>query len=310
MRASYTLSMPSVTALDVHWNGRPGSVASALLESGEHRALIDPGPGSTVETLREGLKARGLAVSDLDAILLTHIHLDHAGATGTLLQENPRMTVYVHENGAHHMADPSKLLASAERLWGGELRRIFGDTLPVPAENLRILQGGETLRLGTRELNVVYTPGHAVHHVSYFDDVEGLAFVGDTTGIRVENGPYIMPATPPPDIDLGLWDASLDAILARHPARLFLTHFGIAENPSEHIVVFRERLHRWFKIASEIMRSDSGDSAGLKSFLSAIRAEAEQYLAPVAFEQYAVSAAPNLSFLGLARHFRKRAQGR
>lgn len=302
--------MPSVTALDVHWNGRPRSVASALLESGEHRALIDPGPASTVKTLRERLKARGLAVSDLDAILLTHIHLDHAGATGALLQQNPHIAVYVHEKGAHHMADPSKLLASAERLWGDELRRIFGETLPVPAENLRILQGGETLTLGTRQLNVIYTPGHAVHHVSYFDDAEGLAFVGDTTGIRVENGPYIMPATPPPDIDLGLWEASLEAILARRPARLFLTHFGIAENPAGHIGEFRERLHRWFEIASEILRSDSGDSAGLNSFLAAIRAEAEQYLAPSVFEQYAVSAAPDLSFLGLARHFRKCAQGR
>ncbi len=229
----YPLAMNSIVTLDNLWMGRPRSIAAALLESDGHRAVIDPGPGSTLETLRGHLRSRDIGVGDLDAILLTHIHLDHAGATGALVRENPRLEVYVHSKGAPHMIDPSKLLASAARLWPDELQTLFGETLPVPAENLRILEGSETLNLGARKLEVVYTPGHASHHVSYFDNIEGIAFVGDTTGIRIEGQAYVMPATPPPDIDLGIWDSSFAALLARKPSRLFLTHFGFSDNPSD-----------------------------------------------------------------------------
>src|SRR5712664_427642 len=247
--------MSDITVLDMNWVGRPHSVAAALLESNGHRAIVDPGPESTSGTLRERLQSRGLSVAQLDAILLTHIHLDHAGATGSLVRENPRLAVYVHTLGAPHMIDPSRLLASAARLWPDTLHQLFGETLPVPRENLRILEGGETLTLGACKLEVAYTPGHASHHVSYFDAAEGVAFVGDTAGIRIDNGPYILPATPPPDIDLTIWEASFAAILARRPARLFHTHYGFSENPAEHIAVFRERLHRWAALAAESLRA-------------------------------------------------------
>jgi len=151
----------SITALDLNWTGRPHAIAAALLDFNGHRALVDPGPDSTVETLRERLRERGLSVADLGAILVTHIHLDHAGATGSLVKENPRIAVYVHDRGAKHMVDPSKLLASAERLWGDDLPRLFGHPLPVPQENLRILQWGESISLGERKIGVAYTPGHA-----------------------------------------------------------------------------------------------------------------------------------------------------
>jgi glyoxylase-like metal-dependent hydrolase (beta-lactamase superfamily II) len=300
--------MNKITTIDTHWTGRTRSVASALLASGEHLALIDPGPASTFETVREQLRSRGIAVGDLNAILLTHIHLDHAGATGSLVRENPGLAVYVHENGAPHMIDPSKLLASAGRLWGDDLPRLFGTTLPVPAENLRILEGGETLKLGERSLGVVYTPGHASHHVSFFDEKEGVAFVGDTAGVRIENGPYILPATPPPDIDLALWDASFAAILARRPARMFLTHFGFAENPPEHLAQFRERLHHWAGIAEASIRGAASDTAALAAFVAAARAEISEHLANKELEHYVFNAGLNLSFLGFARYLRKRAQ--
>jgi glyoxylase-like metal-dependent hydrolase (beta-lactamase superfamily II) len=299
--------MDSITTLDDLWMGRPHTIAAALLESGGHRALIDPGPGSTLATLREQLRARGLGVGDLEAVLLTHIHLDHAGATGALVRENPRLAVYVHRNGAPHMIDPSKLLASAERLWPNDLRKLFGETLPVPAESLHILEGGETLTLGTRKVEVVYTPGHASHHVSYFDQAEGVAFVGDTAGVRIEGNSYAMPATPPPDIDLGIWDKSFAAILERNPARLFLTHFGYSDNPSEHVLLFRERLHRWAALTAEILRTAASDPAAMDSFMSATFAEISQYLPAGEAEHYAFSAGLNLSFLGLVRYLRKRA---
>src|SRR5467141_2717390 len=299
--------MNTVTTLDNLWMGRPRSIAAALLESEGHRTVIDPGPGCTLDAFRQQLRARGIGVGDLDAILLTHIHLDHAGATGALVRENPRLSVYVHKNGAKHMIDPSKLLASAQRLWPNDLQRLFGETLPVPAENLRILEGGETLTLGSRELEVVYTPGHASHHVSYFDQAEGVTFVGDTTGVRIEGNSFVMPATPPPDIDLGLWDTSFAAILERKPSRIFLTHYGYSDDPSEHILLFRERLHRWSALAAEALRDAASDFAAMDSFMSATYAEIAEHLPPGEAEHYAFSAGLNLSFLGLARYLRKRA---
>jgi glyoxylase-like metal-dependent hydrolase (beta-lactamase superfamily II) len=299
--------MNSITTLDNLWTGRPRTIAAALLESDGHRAIVDPGPGSTLETFRQNLQARGIGVGDLHAILLTHIHLDHAGATGALVRENPRLAVYVHKNGAPHVMDPSKLLASAQRLWPNDLQRLFGEVLPVPAENLRILEGGETLTFGSRRLEVVYTPGHASHHVSYFDKKEDVAFVGDTTGVRIEGNSFVMPATPPPDIDLGIWDTSFAAILERKPARLFLTHYGYSDNPSEHIRLFCERLHRWAALAAENLRAAASDSAAMEGFMSATYAEISQHLPAGEADHYAFSAGLNLSFLGLARYLRKHA---
>jgi glyoxylase-like metal-dependent hydrolase (beta-lactamase superfamily II) len=298
--------MDSTTVLDLNWMGRPHAIGAVLLESDGHYAVLDPGPASTLETLRAQLRARGLSVSDLEAILLTHIHLDHAGASGTLLRENPNLRIFVHSKGAAHLADPSKLLASAGRLWGDDLGRLFGETLPVPEQNIQIIDGGETVLVGARKIDVAYTPGHASHHVTFFDEREGVAFVGDTAGIRIANGPYIMPATPPPDIDLAVWEQSFAAILGRHPAKLFVTHFGYAENPAKHIAAFRERLELWAGVTEKALQSTSELEVALQLFLEQTQTEMLQYLSPADAEQHAFTAGLPLSFLGLARHIRKR----
>jgi glyoxylase-like metal-dependent hydrolase (beta-lactamase superfamily II) len=300
--------MHKITTLDDHWMGRPRSIGTALLESDGHHAIVDPGPGSTLNTLRKELRARGVSVRDLDAILLTHIHLDHAGASGALVRENPRVVVYVHKLGAPHMVDPSKLLASAARLWPDNLGELFGEAVPVPESNLRILEGRETITFGSRKIEVAYTPGHAAHHVSYFENVEGVAFVGDTTGICIEGQSYVMPATPPPDIDLPLWDSSFARILERKPERLFLTHFGFSENPAAHIAQFRERLHGWMETTQRILQTATSDEQAMDCFLATMRAEIGEHLPAEEVEQYVATAGLKLSFLGLARHARKRAQ--
>jgi glyoxylase-like metal-dependent hydrolase (beta-lactamase superfamily II) len=298
--------MDFTTVVDLDWMGRPRSIGAVLLESDGHYAILDPGPASTLETLRAQLLQRALSVSDLEAILLTHIHLDHAGATGSLLRENPNLRVFVHNKGAAHLVDPSKLLASAGRLWGDDLQRLFGETLGVSEQNIQILEGGETLSVGTRKFDVIYTPGHASHHVTYFDEQEGVAFAGDTAGIRIANGPYIMPATPPPDIDLAIWDQSFAAILDRRPSKLFVTHFGYAENPAKHIADFRERLHLWADITENALRSTSELEVALQSFLDKTQTEMREYISAADAEQHAFTAGLPLSFLGLARHIRKR----
>ena len=164
------------------------------------------------------------------------------------------------------------------------------------------------LTLGSRKIEVAYTPGHASHHVSYFENMERVAFVGDTAGIRIEGHSYVMPATPPPDIDLEIWDSSFAAVLERKPKRLFLTHFGFSENPSEHITQFRERLHHWMETTENILQTAKNDAEAMESFMTTMLREIREHVGANEGEHYALTAGLNLSFLGLARHARKRAQ--
>jgi glyoxylase-like metal-dependent hydrolase (beta-lactamase superfamily II) len=300
--------MQPTSVIDLNWVGHPRSIATAVLRSENSAALVDPGPASSLSTLREQLAAQGLRVSDLNAILLTHIHLDHAGATGALVRENPRLQVYVHENGAPHMSDPAKLLHSASRLYGDSMLPLFGEFLPVPQTNLHALQGKEVLQLAGRKLEVLYTPGHASHHVTYFDPQEGTAFVGDTTGISVNGHPFILPATPPPDISLELWDTSLEAIAGLHPRRLFLTHFSFSDHPAEHIAHYRERLHHWSERVASILAGGLDEQAHVQKFIEEVHTDAAKYISDEELERIAFAAALNLSWLGLVRYHRKRAE--
>jgi glyoxylase-like metal-dependent hydrolase (beta-lactamase superfamily II) len=199
--------------------------------------LVDPGPQSCEDTLLEALGGERPK-----ALLLTHIHFDHAGATGALVRRWPDLDVYVHERGAPHMANPEKLVASAARLYGGEdgLRETWGEVIPVPEERLKILSGGESV-LG---FDVQYTPGHASHHVCYFHSDSGVAFVGDMAGVRVPPSPLTLAPTPPPDIDVEAWERSLETIAAWEPQTLALTHFGTADDPPAQLAAVRESL-RW-----------------------------------------------------------------
>jgi len=302
--------MVASALLDLNWTGQARSIASALLRSDSFAALIDPGPGSTLANLREQLAGHRLRVADLNAILLTHIHLDHAGATGALVQENPALQVYVHTRGAAHMIDPAKLLDSAGRLYGQEMQKLFGEFLPVPESNLRILQGGETLSLGPRELRVLYTPGHASHHVTYFDPAERVAYVGDTAGICIEGNLFILPATPPPDISLELWTASLETIAQLRPRRLFLTHFGYSDQPERHLNAYRERLHHWGSLSAEILSREQEQSEAIRAFARAVAAEAAEFLSPAELSHYVFNGALQLSWLGLERYHRKQAEAK
>jgi glyoxylase-like metal-dependent hydrolase (beta-lactamase superfamily II) len=303
----YTLLvLLSLSLLDLLWTGRPRSIASALLRSADRIAIVDPGPTSTLPTLREQLALHGLSLSHIHSVFLTHIHLDHAGATGSIVKENPHLQVFVHSRGAPHMADPQILLKSAQRLYGDRMDALFGEFLPVPESNLRVLHGGEILPFGNDSLHVLYTPGHASHHVTYFDPSSATAFVGDTAGICIEGHPFVLPATPPPDIDLQLWDNSLDAIAHLRPQRLFLTHFGISAQPSRHLAAYRSRLHQWSDVAAKLLAAGLEDSAAMQQFTRQVSAEAVAHLAPTEADHYLYNGHLPLSWMGLARYHRKR----
>src|SRR5919108_455845 len=219
--------------IDVLHRGRPKVIGCFEVDG----ILVDPGPQSCEQTLLAALGGERPR-----ALLLTHIHFDHAGAAGALVRRWPELDVYVHERGAPHLASPERLVASAARLYGGEdgLRDLWGEVVPVPEERMHVLSGGETV-LGFR---VEYTPGHASHHVAYLHEDSGVAFVGDMAGVRIPPYDLTLAPTPPPDIDVEAWERSLDTIAGWEPETLALTHFGTAEDPAAQLAAVREAL-RW-----------------------------------------------------------------
>lgn len=225
--------------IDVMHLGRPHVIG--CWQVGE--ALVDPGPESSLATLLEALGEERPR-----ALLLTHIHLDHAAATGALVRHWPDLEVYVHERGAPHLVDPSKLLASAKRLYGDQMERLWGEIVPVPEANVTALAGGETV-LGMR---VAYTPGHASHHVCYLHTDSGTAFVGDVAAVRIPGTGLTVPPTPPPDIDIETWQGSTRIVEDWRPERLALTHFGAVEEPAGHLAEVRDRLREEAQLAREL----------------------------------------------------------
>jgi glyoxylase-like metal-dependent hydrolase (beta-lactamase superfamily II) len=250
--------------------------------------LVDCGPSSALD----GLLA-GLGDERPRRLLLTHIHLDHAGAAGTLARRWPELEVWVHERGAKHLVDPTKLLRSATRLYGeAEMERLWGEVLPVPRENVRVLAGGEA----DGPWRVAYTPGHAVHHVSFLHEPTGTAFVGDTGGVRIPPDGPVLPPTPPPDVDLELWPRSLDAIAAWRPERLALTHFGAWDDVPAHLDALRESLARLAEIAARLDGNAYADH---------IRAEVAAATDASTAEAYERAMPPETLWPGLDRALRR-----
>jgi glyoxylase-like metal-dependent hydrolase (beta-lactamase superfamily II) len=253
--------------------------------------LIDPGPTSCLPTLLEALGDERPR-----ALLLTHIHLDHAGASGSLVRRWPELEVYVHQYGARHMVDPTRLVQSARRLYGDDMDRLWGEMLPVPEQNLKVLRGGERL-LGGR-FEVAYTPGHARHHVSYLHD--GTAFVGDVGGVRITPSSPTIPPTPPPDIDVEAWHESLATVAAWEPQRLAMTHFGSSEDVAEQIAELGSRLDRW----AEWVRTQDRET-----FVAGIQAEIEPDAESELAATYRQAAPPDQLYAGLERYWRMKEDG-
>ena len=241
---------PGVTRIDHGWGG-PGFIASYLVEDGGELALVEAGPASTLEALLAGIRTAGYDPAELSHILLTHIHLDHAAGAGQLARIAPRATVHVHPLGAPHLEDPSRLLASAKRLYGDMMDALWGTMLPIPWERMRTPRDGDTIRVGGRRLVALETPGHAMHHHAYHDPDAGLVFTGDVGGIRLEGARHVRPPTPPPEVDTPAWLASIDRLRALEPRMLLPTHFGGIDDAAWHLDDLASRLTDWTRWASE-----------------------------------------------------------
>jgi glyoxylase-like metal-dependent hydrolase (beta-lactamase superfamily II) len=305
--------MPSQRALasgvswfDLLFQGRPNRIACGVLSGAGGTAIVDPGPTSCLETVEASLAMHGQSLESVTHLVLTHIHLDHAGAVGTILRRHPRIRVVVHERGARHLVDPSKLLESATRLYGAAMDSLWGEVAPVPERNLIVLKGGEILEAGGRAFEVAYTPGHASHHVCYFDRSSGIAFVGDTAGVSV-NGGYVLPPTPPPDIDVELWLDSIQAIDRWKPSTLFLTHFGpVTSAVSAHLQSLAGNLQRSAALVRESLESPGTDEDRKSQYEAWMAAELRSQMSEDLAKAYEMAAGFRMSWPGLARYWRKK----
>jgi glyoxylase-like metal-dependent hydrolase (beta-lactamase superfamily II) len=246
------------------------------MAGGNELAIIDPGPGSMLEHLLAAIREAGFDPEDVTHILATHVHLDHAGACGSLVQRMPRAQVYVHSKGAPHLLDTSKVVASAARIFGERMQELWGDIEPTPQERLHILEGGDVLNVAGRRLEVHYTPGHAVHHVIFFDVHSGELFAGDVAGVRLQGIDYIRPPTPPPDLDLEDWSASMDLVKSLRPDVLYIGHFGAQRNIAQHFERLREKLYAWGDFVLAAMRDGKKEAEILKILIEQTQPELVQ----------------------------------
>ena len=291
--------------IDLEFLGRAHAIASGIVQSAAGVAIVDPGPTTCLPTLERGLQQHGIRWHDVRHIMLTHIHLDHAGATGTIVRAHPHVTVLVHERGATHMADPQKLIDSATRLYGDDMHRLWGEIAPVPQRSLVTLAGGEQIDAGGRTFEVAYTPGHASHHVSYLDRSSGVAFVGDTAGVCIDGG-YVLPPTPPPDIDVEKWRTSLDALEAWSPDTIFLTHFGPIGSVRPHLETLWQNLQEMARWVRHTLDEGGSDEERSRTFAERLRQDMRRQMNEVQIAAYPVAAPFEQLWLGLARYWRKR----
>jgi glyoxylase-like metal-dependent hydrolase (beta-lactamase superfamily II) len=234
-----------VETIDLNFLGTEKVIASFLLLGGNSAAIVETGPTSCLEHLQAGLKANGVSPEDVWEVLLTHIHLDHAGASGHLAGLLPNATFYVHELGYPHLADPSKLVTSATRIYGERMDELWGEARPVPEERLVVLGDGEEVGAAGGRLVAHDTPGHAYHHLAYLEPDSGSLFAGDVAGIRLPGQSYVRPPTPPPEIDVEAWVRSIENIRKMAPVTLHPTHFGSYEDVDRHLSELEQRLQDW-----------------------------------------------------------------
>ncbi len=298
---------PGLFLIDHHFQGMPGVIASYLLLGDDGATLIETGPSSTLDTLLAGIRAAGCEPASIRRVVVTHIHLDHAGAAGTLMRQLPDARLYVHPVGGPHLVDPSRLVASATRIYGDAMDRLWGEICPVPAERVRAIADGEEILAGRRRLVALDTPGHANHHHAFYDREHGLLFTGDIAGIRLSQHLYVYPPTPPPEVDLQLWMQSVARVRELHPRRLLLTHFGSYGDVEPHLDELLTRLFFWGGWVAARQREGTPPDAVAIELRRMAGAELRELTGEEELARFYEVAAPyGMTATGLDRYFRKR----
>jgi glyoxylase-like metal-dependent hydrolase (beta-lactamase superfamily II) len=258
--------MTGIRTLDLEFFGTDRLIASFLAPGDRGFVLFETGPASSTEALERGVAEAGFELGDLQAVFVTHVHLDHSGGAG-VLAERTGCKVFAHPSGAEHLVDPGrKLLPSAERIYGDLMEPLWGTTLAVPEDRLEVVGDGETVKVAGLEVRAWHTPGHAVHHVAW--QIGDMVVTGDVAGVRFPGATHVLPPMPPPDIDVDDWRRSLDVLRGLEPKRLLLTHFGAFDDPARHLDELEARLDRWAEMAGRVV-AEGGDPKALATALEA-----------------------------------------
>ncbi len=282
-------------------------IGSYLLAGGNELAIIDPGPGSMIEPLLNAIRQAGFEPQDVTHLLATHVHLDHAGSVGSLVKHMPRAKVYAHSKGVPHLLDTTKVVASASRIYGDRMQQLWGEIESTPAERLQTINDGDVLNVAGRRLEVHYTPGHAVHHVIFFDASSGDLFAGDTAGVRLQGVDYVRPPTPPPDIDIEAWSNSIDTLKKLRPDVLYLGHFGATHNVEGHLQRLREQLVRWGNFVLEAMRAGKEEKEILTMLVEYTEPELLHLTNDIrAVNRYEIATNYAMTVQGYMRYWRKK----
>lgn len=293
--------------IDLGFHGQPGVIAAFLLHGAGEAALIETGPGSTVPALLEAVSQAGVPTDAVRHLLVTHVHLDHAGGAGLLLRHFPNATLHAHEVGVPHLVDPSRLVASATRIYGALMHPLWGDILPVPPERVAALSDRQRLRVAGRTLEVLFTPGHASHHAAFHDLGSGIIYSGDVAGSRLDDCTYVRPLTPPPDLDLEAWDRSLDLLAGLNPPALYLTHFGRHEGVHAHLAELRANLRQWETLVLEGLQAGRDRGAIAATLQRAGDGELlVRQASPEMVARYEATSAYTMNVAGYERYLRKR----
>lgn len=296
-----------VWSIDLDFQGQRGVIAAYLVAGGDRLAVIETGPASTLAALRAGIAAAGFTPEAIERILVTHIHLDHSGGAGQLLQDAPAATIGVHPIGAPHLIDPSRLWASASRLYGDRMDALWGAAIPIDPERVVTLDDGATIEIGGRELRALETPGHASHHLAFWDERSGIVFTGDAGGVRMQGTDWVCPPTPPPDLDLDTWADSIASLRALGARRLCPTHFGPFDDVEPHLDQLQVNLAEFRDLAAEVLRA-GGDEAVLTArfhdrYVAALAGAPADALTRLEWASPSYVGAP-----GLIRYLRKRGE--
>lgn len=298
---------PGLFLLDHHYRDKPGTIASYLLAGDGQLALIETGAASTLDNLLAGIREAGYEPSHLTHLFLTHIHLDHAGAAGHLVRLAPAARVYVHPVGAPHLTDPSRLLSSARRLWGEMMETLWGDMLPIPADRIQPLNDSAIIPVAGRKLQALDTPGHARHHLCYWDDRDGNLWTGDVGGVRVPGVDYIRPPTPPPDFDLEAWRQTIARLRTLRPITLYPTHFGGYRDCQRHLDELENRLVHWGDCFLQGLRAGrSPDEIAREIVDQETPIIASRVVDPADIERLDTAANYNLLIGGYVRYWQKK----
>ena len=296
-----------IETLDLDFMGTEEIIGAFLLAGDNSAALVETGPASCLEALMRGIKDRGVSPEDIQQVFLTHVHLDHAGASGNLAELLPNATFYVHEIGYPHLADPSKLLKSATRIYGEAMDTLWGEMRPVPEDRLVTLSDGEEIEAAGTAITAHYTPGHAYHHHAYMEAESGTLFTGDVAGIRLPGQSYVRPPTPPPEIDVDAWQRSIEKVRNLDPRSIRLTHFGEYEDVERHLGELEQRLQEWLLFVES--RLDDGQSREEITDELATKGDAEilsEGGGPEEPDRYQLAGNYEMLVAGLARHVEKR----